>query len=284
MYFEHPSVLSCSLNMKSLGYFFAFAMFLLACKPDAGEDIINQPENDLDVEIIDAPNDSTDVIGSATTLEVSDPMESISEPTVEDTLRYLALGDSYTIGESVAVNLRWPNQLADSINQNSDEWYIDEVDIIAQTGWTTANLSNAMDQQSVDGEEYDLVSLLIGVNNQYQGLSIVTYEQQLNNLLDRAIAIAGNDPNKVFVVSIPDYGYTPFGAGNQATISAELDDFNEVCLNATLAKGIRHYNITPISREWPDTPGLVASDNLHPSGLQYSLWVESFWEDLVAGE
>ena len=270
--------------MKKLGLLFAFSIFFSACGPDTGEDSINQPMNDLNKDVKVTQSDTSFINSTSTMLDESVSNDGINETILEDTLRYLALGDSYTIGESVAVNLRWPNQLADSINLNSDEWHIEEVDIIAQTGWTTYNLSNALDQQCLDSEQYDLVSLLIGVNNQYQGLSITTYEEQLYALLDRAIAIARDDPHRVFVLSIPDYGYTPFGIVNQKTISAELDDFNKVCLNATLSRGIRHYNITTISRESAETPDMVASDSLHPSGFQYSLWVESFWQKLVAGQ
>ena len=194
-------------------------------------------------------------------------------------IRYLALGDSYTIGESVEVNERWPNQLVDSLRErtgNSVLWQ--DAQIVATTGWTTTNLSNAVDVQQVDTAAWDLVSLLIGVNNQYQGLSISDYGTEFSVLLERAVALTGGRPERVFVVSIPDYGYTPFGSNNQETISAQIQAFNDTCLARTESAGIDHFNITPISQEFPDTPGLVAQDGLHPSGLQYSLWVASFVE------
>lgn len=198
-----------------------------------------------------------------------------------DTLRYLALGDSYTIGQSVDPSLRWPVQLRNILNENATEFVVEYPDIIAQTGWTTTNLSNAMDAAGVDNMQYDVVSLLIGVNNQYQGLSLSQYETEYTALLERAINIAGGDPSNVFVVSIPDYGYTPFGEPNQASISADLALFNASCQTITEAANVAWYNITPISQQWPAIENLIAPDNLHPSGYQYELWVDSFWENLA---
>lgn len=198
-----------------------------------------------------------------------------------DTLTYLALGDSYTIGEGVPSSDRWPVQLSEAINSASLAYYVSAPTIIAQTGWNTQALSNAMDAANIDNEQYDLVSLLIGVNNQYQGLSLEQYETQFTALLQRAIAIAGGNLERVFVVSIPDYGYTPFGVNNQQQISTQLAAFNQACMELTEAAGVRHYNITPISQQWPSVDGLIAPDNLHPSGYQYSLWVESFLNDVI---
>lgn len=195
----------------------------------------------------------------------------------DDTLRYLALGDSYTIGEAVPEDGRWPVQLAAALS-GYPGLEVPSPQIIAQTGWTTANLSNAMNIAGIDEERFDLVSLLIGVNNQYQNQSIGTYAIQFAELLERAINIANGDSSRVFVVSIPDYGYTPFGLGNQQEISMELEAFNAVCRDITLSRGVAHYDITPISQQWPETEGLVAPDGLHPSAYQYSLWVDSFVE------
>jgi lysophospholipase L1-like esterase len=189
-------------------------------------------------------------------------------------VKLLALGDSYTIGQSVAENNRWPNLLAEkmrSVNVNTDS-----VRIIAKTGWRTDNLASAIAQQN-QLKDWNLVGLLIGVNNQYQGRSVVDYGPEFEALLQTAIELAGGDTSHVFVVSIPDYGYTPFGQSNQVQISAELDEFNDVNRTISMQYGVAYYNITPISREGIDRPELVASDNLHPSGVQYREWVESFY-------
>lgn len=192
-------------------------------------------------------------------------------------LRYLALGDSYTIGEAVTPSARWPNQLVDTLRPSlQDGDSLAPAQILATTGWTTADLKQGMDGAGLDTTTWDLVSLLIGVNNQYQGLPMEEYAQEFDDLLDEAVGLAGGDKNRVFVVSIPDYGYTPFGQANQASISVSLQAFNDTCQARTSAKGVAHFNITDISQQWPDTPGLVAVDGLHPSGVQYGLWVNSF--------
>lgn len=186
-------------------------------------------------------------------------------------LKYLALGDSYTIGESVAEGERWPVQLAAQLRGIGIE--IDNPRIIATTGWRTDNLKNAINIAQIK-ETYDLVSLLIGVNNQYQGKPVDQYAVEYEDLLKTAIALAGGNKAKVFVVSIPDYGFTPFGKPKQEKISKELDEFNEVNKRITESYGIQYFNITDISRDGLDDPELVASDGLHPSGKQYGLWVD----------
>ena len=190
---------------------------------------------------------------------------------VPTAIKYLALGDSYTIGESVPESERWPVLLREKLVANDID--CDSAEIIARTGWRTDNLSNAIEAADLQ-PEYDLVSLLIGVNNQYQGRSLSEYETQFEELLNTAITLAGGDTAKVFVVSIPDYGYTPFGASNQAAISPAIDDFNQAHLDICLQYGVRHFNITPISREGLNQPSYVAPDGLHPSGEQYAAWVD----------
>ena len=199
-----------------------------------------------------------------------------------DTLLYLALGDSYTIGESVAPSERWPVQLADAINQLDTSLHIGDVNIIAQTGWTTGNLINALALPTNEQLEADVVSLLIGVNNQYQGLDTAQYRAQLSELIQYALGLVNGQTHRVFIVSIPDYGYTPFGQSNQTEISSELAVFNQICLEEAVIDNVPYYNITPISQEWPNTPGLVAQDGLHPSGVQYARWVESFSPQVAA--
>ena len=207
--------------------------------------------------------------------------DSITGPLNGSSWRYLALGDSYTIGESVTPALRWPNQLLEELQANMITEAFEEVTIVATTGWTTSNLSLALANSGHEEESWDIVSLLIGVNNQFQGASLEEYAVEYENLLQRAIAAANDREDRVFVVSIPDYGYTPFGSSNQAQISSELESFNATCKAITDSYGVAHFNITDISQQWPETEGLVAGDGLHPSGLQYEMWVESFRENVL---
>lgn len=193
---------------------------------------------------------------------------------------YLALGDSYTVGESVSESDRWPFQLA---NQLATLLPLDTLlapTILAATGWTTNNLSQALTSSGYEDETWDYVSLLIGVNNQYQGLALEQYEVEFSNLLNRAIGCAGGNPLRVFVVSIPDYGYTPFGQENQQTIQSELAAFNGACLSISADAGVAYFNITPISQQWPQTDNLIALDGLHPSAWHYTLWVQSFAQEV----
>lgn len=191
-------------------------------------------------------------------------------------ISYLALGDSYTIGQGVEILERWPNQLIARLPERNFE--VERFQIIAQTGWTTGNLIAAMEESEIG--EFNLVSLLIGVNNQFQNLDFSVFTNQFNQLLDTAIQIA-NGRDGVFVVSIPDYGVTPFGRGNAKQIGEELDEYNAYIAERCLAKGISFINITEISRELGDSPGALAADNLHPSGEQYRVWVEAIFPRIV---
>lgn len=198
-------------------------------------------------------------------------------PTIPDTLSYLALGDSYTIGQGVLPNERYPNLLADTLEQLGIPMH--KPQIIAQTGWTTANLITAINNAQIN-TTFDFVSLLIGVNNQYQHKPIAEYQQQFEQLLQKAIVFANNDTSKVVVLSIPDYGYTPFGQANQATISAQIAEFNAINKAIANAYGVQYFDITPISQQALLQPNLVATDELHPSGEMYKQWVALMIDDV----
>ncbi len=175
---------------------------------------------------------------------------------------FLALGDSYTIGEGVAPADRWPNKLAARLG-------LGEPQIIAKTGWTTDELSAAIDVAAPMGP-FALVTLLIGVNNQYRGRSADEYRREFDGLLSRAIHFVGGDPQRVIVVSIPDWGVTPFAkTRDRAKIAKEIDEYNNVNREESRKAGTRYANITPISRA---NPTMLTADGLHPSGEAYELW------------
>ncbi len=185
-------------------------------------------------------------------------------------LTYLALGDSYTIGESVAEQDRWPVQLVTALKTKGVS--VGNPEIIATTGWRTDDLKKAIITRNPP-KTFDMVSLLIGVNNQYQGKSSESYAMEFEDLMKMAIEFAGGDRSKVFVVSIPDYGFTPFGKPKQAEITKALDDFNAVNKSITQKHGIKYFDITGISRKGLEDNSLVAADGLHPSGKMYTEWV-----------
>lgn len=201
----------------------------------------------------------------------------MSQPSQKAPIRFLALGDSYTIGESVKEEDRWPEQLATVLRQKG--FTVEKPRIIATTGWRTDQLKKAIDDANLK-QEYNLVSLLIGVNNQYQGKSAESYAPEFQELLNMAIKLAGGNKENVFVVSIPDYGFTPFGQPKQKQISKALDEFNVINKKISEAVGIQYFNITDISRKGLEQPDLVADDGLHPSGKMYKLWVERISESI----
>lgn len=185
-------------------------------------------------------------------------------------MRFLALGDSYTIGESVRPDERWPVQLAALLRAGGVP--VPEPEIIAVTGWTTDELSAGIDRADPRGP-YDLVSLLIGVNNQYRGRAEEEYRAQFVALLQRAMAFAGARPNRVLVLSIPDWGVTPFAEGrDRAAVSAAIDRFNAINREEAERAGAGYVDITPISRRAQNNPALIAEDGLHPSGAMYAEW------------
>jgi len=193
-------------------------------------------------------------------------------PVDEPARSFLALGDSYTIGQSVPVSDRWPNQLVGQLREKG--FYMADPQIIAMTGWTTANLLQTMQTAQLT-PPYDMVTLLIGVNDQYQGRTLESYRQGFTALLTRAVELADADPARVIVVSIPDYSVTPFAEmRNPARIRTALNQFNALNLELAFAAGVHYVDITPGSREAAADLSLLAPDQLHPSGKMYAEWVK----------
>jgi len=189
------------------------------------------------------------------------------------TRTFLALGDSYTIGEGVPEAERWPVQLAGHLRDEGVA--IGEPQIVARTGWTTDELSTAMDEAALH-PPYDLATLLIGVNNQYRGRALDEYRAQFRTLLTRAITLAGDDARRVIVISIPDWGITPFARGearDAQQVAAQIDAFNAIAHEEANARHARFVDVTGLSRA-PDVRGLLTADGLHPSGAQYAHWAD----------
>ena len=187
-------------------------------------------------------------------------------------LRYLALGDSYTIGEAVPVDGRWPHQLARALR--AEGIGLDDPLTIAATGWTTDELDAAIDAAAPQGP-FDFASLLIGVNNQYRGRSAAEYAGEFAALLERAIGLAGGRAHHVLVLSIPDWGVTPFAAASgrdPGATARELDAYNAAAHEACDARGVAFVDITPVSRARGAETGMLADDGLHPSALMYAEW------------
>ncbi len=187
-------------------------------------------------------------------------------------MRFLALGDSYTIGESVAEQERWPVQLAALLRAQGVA--VNDPVIIARTGWTTDELAAGIAQANPQGP-FDLVSLLIGVNNQYRGRDLGEYREQFAALLAQAIELAGGEAQRVFVLSIPDWGVTPFAQRQRRDVgqtAAEIDSFNAVNCAESARRGALYVNVTSISRQAADERTWLADDGLHPSGDMYAQW------------
>lgn len=199
-------------------------------------------------------------------------LDSIEMP--QKTFTFLALGDSYTIGEAVEVEERWPMQLTARLNSN--KLNVEEPRIIATTGWTTDELQNGIELAEIE-ETYSLVSLLIGVNNQYRGYPLDQYEREFEELLDQAIAFADGQNENVFIISIPDYGVTPFAEKlnlDPNRIARELDEYNAIAKRIADSKNVSFTNITEESRKARYNITLIASDGLHPSSIMYAQWVD----------
>jgi lysophospholipase L1-like esterase len=199
--------------------------------------------------------------------------------TSDNALHYLALGDSYTIGESIPADQSYPNLLASALTARKH--LVSSPTIIAVTGWTTDDLINAISQADFTGKKYGLVTLLIGVNDQYQHLSQDNYKVKFKQVLSTAIDFAGGNKSHVFVLSIPDWGVTPFAARQSSVISLQIDQFNAINKQISTAAGVNYLDITPISRKAANDPDLIAGDGLHPSAKMYKEWVKLL-EPMVA--
>lgn len=195
-------------------------------------------------------------------------------PAEPENFKLIALGDSYTIGQSVCESCRFPAQLKDSLQARYTVLDTFNLEIIAQTGWTTTNLKNAISSANPE-TDFDLVTLLIGVNNQYQNKPFELYETEFVELVSTAISLVGGDASKLIVVSIPDYAYTPFGqSSNALNISSQLELYNTYAQTYCANNNLKYVYITDITQEGIDNPALVATDNLHPSTLAYTKFVE----------
>lgn len=184
--------------------------------------------------------------------------------------RYLALGDSYTIGEGVGERERWPMQLAEALRASGVR--IQDPQVIARTGWTTDELDAAITEADPRGS-FELVTLLIGVNDQYRGRTAEQYREPFRNLLRRAIGFAGGDASRVVVVSIPDWGVTPYaGSRDRNAIAKAIDAFNAVNRGESEKAGARYVDITAVSRKLAGDRTQLVADGLHPSASQYAQW------------
>ena len=204
---------------------------------------------------------------------------SIMETNAQKTSSYLALGDSYTIGESLPLEDNFPHQTVALLRKKGIS--ITDPEIVAKTGWTTDELMDAISKRSLKSS-YDYVSLLIGVNNQYRGRDIASYQKEFEQLLLQAIQFAGDKPQHVFVLSIPDWGATPFAEGrDRAKIASEIDHFNHANRKTAEKHKVHYIEITAGTREAKQDLNLVAEDKLHPSKKEYTRWAEKLSSAMV---
>ena len=204
------------------------------------------------------------------TLTVDDNLNTPSE----NLYSFIALGDSYTIGEGVNEDERWPNQFVDVAYENGVDF--DQPMIIAETGWKTYDLLNAINQTNFS-KKYDYISLLIGVNNQFNSRPIDEFEEDLNKLMDEMKRIKKND-GSIIIISIPDWGYTPFGeSSDMSDISEQINLFNSSLRKFASTNGLKYVDVTEISRRGINEPDLITNDNLHPSGTMYLEWAKKIY-------
>lgn len=205
-------------------------------------------------------------------IKKSSSLEVGQSPVVTNgTKKYLALGDSYTIGQNVQPAERFPYLLTNALRQQNFD--INDPQYVATTGWTTINLQNAI--TGISFKNYDLVTLLIGVNDQYQHRDTGDYRVRFTQLLNQSIALAGNHKERVIVLSIPDYSATPFvGAADKTRVSMEIGWFNAINKQVSLQQNITYIDITPLSREAANDLSLLTNDNLHYSAKEHQKWVD----------
>ncbi len=214
------------------------------------------------------------------------PPATATPPTapIANSIQYLALGDSYTIGQSVCETCRYPEQLKTNLKTLYPKTDF-SLKLIAVTGWTTTNLISAIKTQNPDAN-YDLVTLLIGVNNQYQHLDFAVYQKEFPELLNKAIQLAKGDNKNVIVLSIPDYAYTSYAKNfdpmSKTKISTEIDQYNAFAESFCMTKNVKFISITDITRQGLTNTNLVASDGLHPSETAYALFVERMLPNVKA--
>lgn len=195
-------------------------------------------------------------------------------------LTYLALGDSYTIGEGVDEKDRYPFQLVEELNITG-KFTFEDPQIIAKTGWTVDELEEGINASQTDKKGYDLVTLLIGVNNQYRGKPVAEFEKEFEAMLKRAMAFARGKNDHVIVVSIPDWGVTPFATdrgSDQEKVAEEIDAYNTAKAAICSKYGVEFVEITEDYRQIGATPEMVVEDQLHPSGLVYARWAEKIFK------
>lgn len=241
------------METKNIGFLIALLVIVTACSPDGSTDLSGKKN-----------------LGPG-------------ENGAPDTLYYLAMGDSYTIGAGIEEQGRYPVQLAARLNAvHQDSVLVKSPDIIAKSGWTASDLLEAAEHARDLNRPYDLITLLIGVNNQYQQIPFVSFERDLEDLLQFAIEAAAGDTSRLVMISVPDYAYTPFGQNlsDPAQISSEIEKYNGYLELQANTYGIPYINITPFSREGLYNPALLANDGLHPSAEMYSGWVNLMIRDV----
>ncbi|MCH6200897.1 SGNH/GDSL hydrolase family protein [Aquiflexum sp. LQ15W] len=202
----------------------------------------------------------------------------------EKTYTYLALGDSYTIGEGVEEPGRYPNQAVEILK--SKGLILENPTIIAKTGWTTDELDQGIEAAGIQGKTYDLVTLLIGVNNQYRGRAVSDYETEFRKMLTKAIRFAKGNANHVVVISIPDWGVTPFATDrgtDREKVAKEIDAYNMAKERISKELGVYYIDITEEYRKIGALPEMVVEDKLHPSALVYKSWAEKLANVILTG-